>query len=688
MKKTLLLAGTSAVALMFGIGAAMAEQGATAQVNGGENEGVYGNVSEDNGSTRDNNISDVTPEAGISHVQQNNGSNNQMGVASAVQSGINQDGDTVSSAAAINLTGFNSTVQEGGTRTNDVLDSYNDFSGVAAIQQNNGDHNSMGIANAVHGNVGGSQNVSQTALTVGLTGAQTSPQQILAGYEWVWTGFMQGHLEPVYAQVNGPLTDNGSTRTNLIDPSFNGAQGIVSVQQNNGNGNSMGIANSVVVNTGLGNVSQVAATLGAVALQATIDNSLERDNTISDNSFDGSSGIMNAQQNNGDANVMGIANAVSANLEGIEAENDVDQGVVVAGLVAGVSAHDNDGNYPDGDRTNLIDGSFDDAQGIFNVQQNNGSNNVMGIANAVQANFGGEGSSVGAIEEVNQFSLAIGGTVEGSASQEGTPLTPGISGPAHRENDITGSFDNTSGLANVQQNEGDNNVIGSGNAVVVNDGSGDKTDAVSSLSATAGGSYNNSAIEVDSGANRDNTIENSFKNFEGMANVQQNNGNNNTMGIASAVVVNRGNSSDVNANDVSNGALSLGSVQDNYAEDHVNTDRVNTIDDPSFDGATGIMTVQQNNGDNNVIGAATSVAADIDNGTGEGFGPALSTAATGSIVSGNTTIVAPTSGLPGYQNNLTGSFTGASGIMTVQQNNGSNNAINSAVSVAVNVPAN
>ena len=95
--------------------------------------------------------------------------------------------------------------------------------------------------------------------------------------------------------------------------------------------------------------------------------------------------------------------------------------------------------------------------------------------------------------------------------------------------------------------------------------------------------------------------------------------------------------------------------------------------------------MQQNNGDNNVMGASNAVAVDVNGGGGaNGFGAAMSLAALSASVSGNTTIVNGTSVNPGYLNSITSSFDGASGVMTVQQNNGSNNAIQSAISVTAN----
>ena len=63
------------------------------------------------------------------------------------------------------------------------------------------------------------------------------------------------------------------------------------------------------------------------------------------------------------------------------------------------------------------------------------------------------------------------------------------------------------------------------------------------------------------------------------------------------------------------------------------------------------MTVQQNNGDNNVMGASTAVAADIDTGT-SGFGPAASSASLSATVTNNTTVTFAPAGNPGLLNTI------------------------------------
>jgi len=678
MHKKMLMAGASVLTMLFA-GGALAEQGAIATINEFEEihselplesptgPAVYDNGYFDFGSRRENEIKDVLPDAGVMHAQQSNGSSNHIAAASAVQANLNGNGGTVTGARVFGASVKNFSMSENSWRTNDILDSFNDFSGVLSVQQNNGDNNVMGAATAVHGNSGGSATMEQFAETIGQS----------------FRNFGEPS-EP--GQSARRVTDRDSSRFNLIDPAFMGANGVVSAQQNNGNSNAIAIANSVALNTGEGSVSQLARTNGFIAEQLVDDFSLERDNKITDDSFDYSQGIMNVQQNNGDGNVMGVANAVAAN-EGlhIRTENDVSQRVETKGTVDDTNSSDFNASYPRGRRSNQIEGTFDSASGVMNGQQNNGSNNVMGIANAVQVNSNtSKVSPSGDGQEVvgNQFAVASGDIASPAASEFELLPTPTRSSEAHRNNDISNAFDSMDGIANVQQNNGDNNVMGSANAVVANMYSGDNTDAVLGSTAMTKGSAWGRARDTRTVSNRDNHLTNSFKDADGILNVQQNNGSNNVMAVANAVVANVS-TGDRTANGASNAAIGEADVQGSQSYGQYYVDRVNRVDDEAFSDATGIMTIQQNNGDNNILGASTAVVADLGN-TG-GFGPAASTAELSATVSRNETLVGPTDDMPGVLNSLQAAFSNAKGIAAAQQNNGSSNTIQSAIAVSANL---
>jgi hypothetical protein len=120
-----------------------------------------------------------------------------------------------------------------------------------------------------------------------------------------------------------------------------------------------------------------------------------------------------------------------------------------------------------------------------------------------------------------------------------------------------------------------------------------------------------------------------------------------------------------------------GTVSGNTATVSGPISRSNIIEN-DFDGALGVSIVQQNNGDNNLINAAVSVA-DMSE-TVPAF--ASSTTSVNTSVSGNTSSFS--GGSIVLSNVISGAFNGASGVMVVQQNNGNNNAISAAVSVSGN----
>ena len=676
MNKRILATSVSGLALILGLTGAAQAQELTATVNQ-DGRTVTGNFADDNGSTRANDIIDsYNGAAGILHVQQNNGSSNSINAVTAVATGGGDFfiGAFVNSATFGNATSHTGQGDMGNPdRSNAITDSFQDFSGIVAVQQNNGDNNEIGNATAVHAGIGVGGNIGTSVFVNGVTAEQQGADQF-------------------------EVTDFDSVRLNSIDPSFTNAQGIIGVQQNNGNANAMGIATAVSVNAGgpddaTNDVAQSVNVNGTVGPNAPVwDFGLDRDNLIAD-SFENAAGIISVQQNNGDVNVLGIGNSVAVNLNGNAGDpvqNDVTaQQVFVQGGVAGAVSLDVDPEVNVGFRDNTISNSFNGASGIASVQQNNGSQNVMGIGNAVQANINTPASDLNGDDDVtNQAAMTVGGVVENSAVQIGGPLTPP---PSHRENSVSGSYQGFQGLTTTQQNNGDNNVIGAGTALVAAVGSDDKIDNVANSLATVNGFVaGNQAIDGGDpglGANRENSIDTgSYDDAAGILTIQQNNGSNNVIGAANTVVANVNNPVDNDAGTASNAAFGNGQVIENFAIDADTTDRVNNIDS-SFTGASGIVTSQQNNGDNNVMGAAHAVNVDVGNGGAlAGFGPTAAAAALGSVVAGNVTITAPSVGAPGYANTINASFNGFSGAGTVQQNNGSNNVIQSAISVSLNLP--
>jgi hypothetical protein len=511
----------------------------------------------------------------------------------------------------------------------------------------------------------------------------------------------------LFQTIGVNLTDDpASLRVNTIDGGYSdNLTGISHDQQNNGTSNALGIASNVVISTAApgsgGDVSQqlwlFGSTTGGIYLNNNGANLLStfRENTIED-SFNGASGIANVQQNNGDGNVLGIGDVVSANIgpnlfsQNGENHDDSRQRVQLDATVTDITAEERNivsGSDIISERTNNVSGSFSDFVGMASVQQNNGSGNVIQAGNSIVADLGTE-TDVGASEDASQSLQAFATVTNNSSfaqSQSGPP------DPYDRDNTISDSFSGFGGIGNVQQNNGDSNAMNVGNAVRAHFLTADDIDDATNVAVSATGvvTGNNSLLSpTDNEQNRRNTLsDGAFSDGAGLANVQQNNGNNNAMNAVTGIVATLFTANQLDGGDATVDAASTATVQNNVAIETTNVDRVNTIEGGAFNDTAGIATVQQNNGDNNVINASKAIAAGVsDNPAFVGFnGNIVDNTTITAVVSGNTSVIAPTNVPPGYQNTLTDSFSGFTGIKTVQQNNGSNNAIQSSIAVVANV---
>ena len=504
--------------------------------------------------------------------------------------------------------------------------------------------------------------------------------------------------------VNSTI-DPASLRVNTIDGGYgDNFTGISHDQQNNGTSNALGIASNVVISTAGpgsgGDVSQQLWLFGQTTGGTYLNNNganlqaNNRTNTIED-SFNGASGVVDVQQNNGDGNVLGIGDVVSANIgpnlfnQNGENHDDSRQRVQLDAFVLGLTTEERNilsGGNIFTERTNTVSGSFSDFVGMASVQQNNGNGNVVQAGNSIVADLGTE-TDVGASEDAAQSLLAnafVSGNSGYAESQSGAP------DPYDRTNTVASSFDGAGGIVNVQQNNGDNNAMNVGNAVRAHFLTADDIDDATDVVVSAVGTVTNNNLTIsptDREQNRLNTIgDGSFSDGTGLFAVQQNNGNNNALNAATGIVATLFTTDQINGDDATVNAASTATVTNNVANETANVDRVNTIDE-SFNDTAGVATVQQNNGDNNVINASKAIAAGIsDNPDFVGFnGNIVDDTTITAVVSGNTSIIAPTNVPPGYQNTLSGSFSGFSGVKTVQQNNGSNNAIQSSIAVVANV---
>jgi hypothetical protein len=656
----------------------------------------------DPGQIRPNEITDsFNGAAGVAHVQQNEGSANSINAAAAVQAWINQPVPAGAGAFVGSSVHENYAMQTGGTRTNDVTNSFVDSQGVFTVQQNNGDQNEIGSAEAV----------AYGANSVGDAGAFVT----------------------MLSETHNNFTEQtAGTRENEVINSFReGSAGVFTVQQNNGDHNAIGAGTAVYgASGGYGDVNEAiliqgssvgnygydgeGGTTASPYLYSTNANGDSvRDNTI-DPSFDGASGIATVQQNNGNANAISAATAVTGDVGGQEVpgsqDDDVGQEVIVNGFVAGGYVVDWVVDpFAALSRDNTIEGgSFNSFQGIATVQQNNGDHNVLGAGTAVNYNYGLTQAQMQ--NDAEQGALVDNVVVENMAYDVDTGDWFGYITPKGlRNNTIDESFDAAAGIASVQQNNGNLNSMGIANAVQANvnttangvdnlDGNDDVRgqmsdslgEVVGNQSYHQGGAIITDTIEP---AHRDNAITNSFGGFQGLATVQQNNGDNNAIGASNvvAVVIDSTDKIDGVGDEYGSSAYTGGFVAGNLAteSEHVNplssgSNRLNTIN-PSFNEAQGIVTVQQNNGNNNAINSATAVAGNLgpvgDNGD-------LAAGSVNNYADGEGQVTGNQSYGHEYadrKNTIMESFQGAAGIMTVQQNNGDNNVMGASTAVAADV---
>jgi len=305
----------------------------------------------------------------------------------------------------------------------------------------------------------------------------------------------------------------------------------------------------------------------------------------------------------------------------------------------------------------LNNGAFDGAVGVNHIQQNNGSNNAVSASDGVAVN--------------PRHALGQSGRVNARVG-DNTTSDRGRS----RVNDMSGSHRNIEGMFTVQQNNGDNNSIAGSNQVLVKT----SNEAISTRT-TTDQSVEGLNDAHSTGSNRQNAIQGgSFNGVKGILNLQQNNGDNNAMAQTNAVSVGVG-VSGLDQRVVSNGRVGSATAPASGSSAYdQNVTRTNTLNN-AFQNVTGIVGIQQNNGNNNVMASTTAVGLSVGS-----LGTAAQSAALEATVS-NAYAVQTVGATPSTLSNTVGGvMTGARGVMTLQQNNGNNNVMQSAVMVSANIP--
>ena len=175
-----------------------------------------------------------------------------------------------------------------------------------------------------------------------------------------------------------------------------------------------------------------------------------RDN-LTDGSWNGgATGIVHNQQNNGNNNAINAATAVHADVTG---GTEIDSSAVASSDTAD-NGSEHFGNFPEGKRENEIDNTMNGFVGSATHQQNNGDNNAINAATAID---GVDGDTLGA---ATQMSKATGSAINND----------GVNGPisrnvdSARDNIAEDSLNLSAGIITVQQNNGSNNGLSAATA--------------------------------------------------------------------------------------------------------------------------------------------------------------------------------------------------------------------------------
>ena len=612
---------------------------------------------------------------GMMAIQQNNGGANAINsvtTVAAINGGSIRQAAEVSGAIVAG-TGPNPSVitrDDGPIRGNRATDAFEGAAGLVAIQQNNGNANTIGIANAIaHGSLDGD-----------LTQDADFNGSIAAG----------GRGRLVDADVGGV------DQANRLNGSFAGGfDGVATVQQNNGDGNVIGAANAIVGETGEPDtISQTASAgallIGGAALAVDVFVVFsDLDNLIDGGSFNAADGLIAVQQNNGSANIIGAATAVAAasdppNLAGTVT---VSQHVVTGGDIRDFQLVDFVSR-----RNNRILGALDSFGGVATVQQNNGSANLMSAAIGLVTSTGRDPSAT-----VAQTVSALGNIANSAGNPEDI-----FDSAAGRANRIGNALNDAGGVLNVQQNNGDANLLASGMGAVVTGGDAGAdtfTQTVSTLGAVgtidsaldnrfraqSGERFN--VIGDETGADR------TVSDARLWATFQQNNGSGNAIFAPSAVAVHlsgpgepAGQPADAAILQTISTSGVIGGVTAGVSavgNEGATRDRANVIGGGSFADSEGAVTVQQNNGDANVLSAATGIlAAD----GGEAGVAAQAVEAAGLIRNAGATEGATTGGIVDLSSNRDNAINGAAfsgyrGVFAVQHSNGSASVLSGAIGI-------
>ncbi len=525
---------------------------------------------------------------------------------------------------------------------------------------------------------------------------------------------------------------DGNPDTNTVDGSaFAAAKGVMSAAQNNGANSAINNGNTVAAiisdqqantnNDEYSATSVQSATVESRFGNTPFDGNLSEEanspdtNTVAGAAFGAAQGVGSLAQNNGANSALNNGNTVSAVITDGPVASVADF-AADSRQDARVSARDNtinrdqQGNVSGGagawpsDESNRMTGqAFYEAEGVFSAMQNNGPNSAANNGNTVAAFItdGTVGLDDESLLDANQngaFTSRQRATVEGGdnggtniSRQQGSDDRNSIDGEAFRY---------AEGIFSALQNNGGNSALNNGNtvaAVIAESGIANEHDAT-----LTAGQVQQARVNADAGGNESyasdfagtavaslasNRLTNDvFSGAEGVFSVLQNNGANSAINNGNAVTafitqgtadIGAGNDFTVDSTQTARVEATGGGLNFSLEEDASHDS--NLIDGDAFNGTQGVASITQNNGANSAINNGNTVAA-VFNGS----------QAAGTFWSGDTSTATVVAGAAssvsvGVSNTNTiggNAFQGASGVVSVSQNNGANAAINNGNVVA------
>jgi hypothetical protein len=334
-------------------------------------------------------------------------------------------------------------------------------------------------------------------------------------------------------------------------------------------------------------------------------------------------------------------------------------------------------------RTRIEDGTADGAEGIIQMNQNAGANSLLQNTTAlayIEAAIAGDRSLA---------SASNNGLVNDNDSRRYW---------SNNTADIWGSFNGAQGVINVNQNSGDNSLLQNATAIAaLIDCSKCEATLPTTPDTIATARAGNDGRVIGSGnyayslvSRADVSMRDSFGRAQGVIQVNQNAGANSLLQNASAVAYVEGRmGDDAGNNDAAHAsayAANGGLVEDNDSYRYGSHSGVAMLS--SFNGAQGVINVNQNAGDNSLLQNATAIAALVDclcttrvRGSSETF-VALADARNDGLVRDNVAYSTYHAGYSSSNASMGSSFNGAQGVMQVNQNAGANSLLQNASAVA------